>query len=56
MTCPEHNKPYEIKLGDTCWAIAKDYGTSVDTLRAANPGLDCSALRPGVKVCVPVVD
>lgn len=55
-TCPEHNRPYEVKLGDTCWAIARDYGTSVDNLRTANPSLECSALMPGQHICVPVAD
>lgn len=54
--CPEHSRSYLVKSGDTCWAIARAYGTSVEQLRAVNTGVDCALLRPGQKLCVPVAD
>ncbi|KDQ06834.1 carbohydrate-binding module family 50 protein [Botryobasidium botryosum FD-172 SS1] len=51
--CPEHSRPYEVKSGDTCWAITTPSGGSVDNLRRLNPGLDCAALMPGQRICVP---
>ncbi|KLO20053.1 hypothetical protein SCHPADRAFT_27852 [Schizopora paradoxa] len=54
--CPQHSRSYEIKSGDTCWAVAKDYSTTVDSLRSFNPTLECSTLQPGQHICVPVKD
>lgn len=54
--CPQHSRPYEIKSGDTCWAIAKDYSTTLDSLRSFNPTMECSTLHLGQHICVPVKD
>ncbi|KAI5120839.1 hypothetical protein M0805_007026 [Coniferiporia weirii] len=56
FSCVEHGRPYTIRSGDTCWSISKEYGTTLDNLRTINPGVDCSALRPGQHLCVPVDD
>ncbi|KAL5535675.1 hypothetical protein ACEPAF_3769 [Sanghuangporus sanghuang] len=53
--CPEHSRPIQIKSGDTCWAMAQEYGgTSLENLRSINPHIDCATLKPGQRMCVPV--
>ena len=39
--------------GDTLFAIAQRYGTSVDRILAANPGIDPYNLFPGIRLIVP---
>ncbi|THH08347.1 hypothetical protein EW145_g2765 [Phellinidium pouzarii] len=56
FSCAEHSRPYTIKPGDACWAISEEYGTTLDNLRAINPGVDCAALKRGQRICVPMDD
>lgn len=44
---------HTIAQGDTLWAIAHKFGTSVDALHAANPGVNPSALQVGQVINVP---
>lgn len=44
---------YQIRPGDTLWAIAQRYGTTVSAIQAANPGLDPSSLRVAQLICIP---
>ncbi len=44
---------YIVQAGDTLWAIARKYGTTVDVLKSLN-GLDSDLLRIGQKLKVPV--
>ncbi|KAI0082124.1 hypothetical protein K474DRAFT_1586024 [Panus rudis PR-1116 ss-1] len=53
--CTGDNRPYRLKSGDTCWALSKEGGFSVDDLRATNPGLDCDKLTPTQIICLPPV-
>ena len=41
-----------IKKGDTYWALAKKYGTTVANLRRLNPGVDERKLKIGSKIRV----
>ena len=41
-----------IKRGDTFWALAKKYGTTVTNLRKLNPGVDERKLQIGQKIRV----
>jgi LysM repeat protein len=41
-----------IKKGDTYWALAKKYGTTVSNLRKLNPGVDERKLQIGSKIRV----
>jgi GH15 family glucan-1,4-alpha-glucosidase len=41
-----------IKKGDTFWALAKKYGTTVTNLRKLNPGVDEKKLQIGSRVRV----
>lgn len=44
----------KIVQGDTFWGLAKEFGTTVDAITAANPGLKSSDLRPGQEVTIPL--
>jgi D-alanyl-D-alanine carboxypeptidase/D-alanyl-D-alanine-endopeptidase (penicillin-binding protein 4) len=44
---------HTIRSGDTLDAIARRYGTTVEALRAANPGLNPRRLIPGRKISIP---
>ncbi|EJD03795.1 LysM-domain-containing protein [Fomitiporia mediterranea MF3/22] len=56
ISCPEHSRPMVVKSGDTCWDIAQEYGTSLENLRSINPHINCSTLKPGQRMCVPMDD
>ena len=45
---------YTIQDGDTFFALARRYGTTVAALIAANPGVNPDALRIGQQICIPV--
>ncbi len=51
--CPEGNY-YEIRPGDTLFAIARRFGVSLDDLLEANPGIDPERLRVGQVICIPL--
>ncbi|HHV27445.1 LysM peptidoglycan-binding domain-containing protein [Anaerosalibacter bizertensis] len=44
---------YTIRQGDTLYSIGQRYGVSVQSLLAANPGIDPNNLRIGQLICVP---
>lgn len=44
---------YTIRQGDTLLSIAAQFDTTVDAIRAANPGLNETALRVGVEIVIP---
>lgn len=45
---------YTVRSGDTLWALARRYGTTVPAIQAANPGLDPNRLFIGQRICIPV--
>ncbi len=47
--------PYTVRQDDTLWTIAAGFGISVDSLTAANPGVDPKLLRAGQVLTVPGV-
>lgn len=49
-------KYHVVVQGDGCWAIANEYGISLDDFYAWNPdvGTDCSSLWLGYGVCVSI--
>ena len=44
---------YVIRSGDTFFSIARRFGTTVQALIAANPGVDPDNLQIGQVICVP---
>ncbi|MCC5912363.1 MAG: LysM peptidoglycan-binding domain-containing protein [Clostridiaceae bacterium] len=52
-TCPTGTRPYTIVSGDTFFNLAGRFGTTVDAIRRANPGVDPDALRVGQVICIP---
>lgn len=53
--CPAGFQRYTIVAGDTLFALARRFGTTVDALLRANPGIDPESLRVGQIICVPSV-
>jgi peptidoglycan endopeptidase LytF len=51
--CPAGMTAYTIKSGDTLWALARKYRTTVDAIMKANPGIVPTALRIGQVICIP---
>lgn len=51
--CPQGSVSYVIRSGDTLFAIAQRFGTTVAAITAINPGLDPNALRIGQTICIP---
>ncbi|HEY8464155.1 MAG TPA: LysM peptidoglycan-binding domain-containing protein [Bacillota bacterium] len=54
-TCPAGTTAYIIRSGDTLFALAQRFNTSVNAILAANPGIDPNALRIGQRICIPGV-
>ncbi|ACV62122.1 Peptidoglycan-binding LysM [Desulfofarcimen acetoxidans DSM 771] len=44
---------YSIKPGDTFYNLANRFGIAVDSLIAANPGVDFNKLAVGQEICIP---
>ncbi|MGB9886120.1 MAG: LysM peptidoglycan-binding domain-containing protein [Moorellales bacterium] len=44
---------YTVRPGDTFYSIARRFGTTVEALRAANPGIDPERLQVGQRICLP---
>ena len=44
---------YTIKAGDTFFLLAQRFGTTVQAIIAANPGIDPNFLQIGQVICIP---
>lgn len=44
---------YIVRAGDTLFTIAQMYGTTVERILAANPGLTANNLQIGQQICIP---
>ena len=51
--CPG-GTPYVIRAGDTLYLLAQRFGTTVDALLSAHPGIDPRNLQIGQVICIPV--
>ncbi|MCR4427629.1 MAG: LysM peptidoglycan-binding domain-containing protein [Firmicutes bacterium] len=51
--CPG-GRIYVIRPGDTFYALAQRFGTTVDAIARANPGVVPQQLRVGQRICIPV--
>lgn len=45
---------YQIKQGDTLWALARRFSITVEDILEANPGIDPLNLKVGQKITIPV--
>jgi peptidoglycan endopeptidase LytF len=45
---------YVIQAGDTLYSLARRFGTSVQGIITANPGINPNALQIGMQICIPV--
>ena len=52
--CP-NGTVYTIRPGDSLFGLAGRFGTSVDAILAANPGINPTNLQLGQQICIPVV-
>ncbi len=50
--CP-HGFLYTINPGDTYFLLAQRFGTTVQAISAANPGVDPNNLQIGQVICIP---
>ncbi|WP_084170997.1 LysM peptidoglycan-binding domain-containing protein [Desulfofalx alkaliphila] len=51
--CPAGTFAYVIRTGDTFFLLAQRFGTTVDAIRRANPGVDPNNLQVGQVICIP---
>ena len=51
--CPSGTQPYVIQAGDTLYALAIRFNTTVAAIMAANPGIDPNRLQIGQRICIP---
>lgn len=45
---------YTIRTGDSFYGLAGRFGTTVDAIQAANPGVSPTNLQIGQQICIPV--
>jgi LysM repeat protein len=53
QACPPNTVHYTVKAGDTLYALARRYGTTVAAIEAANPGINPNRLSIGQPLCIP---
>ena len=53
IECPPGNREYTIRQGDTLFALARRFNTTVPRLLEINPGIDPERLLIGQQICVP---
>jgi LysM repeat protein len=53
QTCPAGTQPYTIRAGDTFYALAQRFNTTMAAIIAANPGVDPNRLQIGQRICIP---
>ncbi|WP_367567565.1 LysM peptidoglycan-binding domain-containing protein [Lacrimispora sp.] len=52
-TCPAGTYSYVIQSGDTLWLLSQRFGTTVDAIMSANPGINPMNLFIGQVICIP---
>ena len=51
--CPPGTFAYTVQAGDTFFSLAQRFGTTVDAIMRANPGVDPNRLMIGQRICIP---
>lgn len=52
-SCLPGHTPLIIQPGDTLYKISQTYNVSIESILAANPGVDPNYLRVGQRICIP---
>ena len=52
--CPPGSVVYIIRSGDTFFSLAARFGTTVEAITRANPGVDPNNLQIGQRICIPI--
>jgi LysM repeat protein len=52
LDCPGLSSEYTIAKGDTCWAIAEAFDSTVEAIKRDNPDVNCDRLMVGSRICV----
>lgn len=50
---PAPKKAHKVAKGETLYAVARKYGTTVGNIAAANPGIDVNSLKIGQVITLP---
>jgi LysM repeat protein len=53
QACPAGSFAYTIRLGDTLFALAGRFNTTVNAIIAINPGINPNNLQVGQRICIP---
>lgn len=53
ILCPAGSNSYTVRPGDSLWAIAQRFRTTVSAITTANPGLNINNLLIGQTLCIP---
>ena len=53
-TCPPGTFAYTVQSGDTFFILARRFGTTVEAIQRANPGVDPRNIPVGSTLCIPV--
>ena len=51
--CPADTFEYTVRSGDTFFALARRFNTTVAAIQAANPNVDPDRLQIGQQICIP---
>lgn len=51
--CPTGSSAYTIRSGDTLFALARRFNTTVEAIIAINPGINPNRLQVGQRICIP---
>ncbi|MCR4420126.1 MAG: LysM peptidoglycan-binding domain-containing protein [Clostridia bacterium] len=53
--CPPGTRAYRIRSGDTLYSLARRFGTTVEAIQEANPGINPLNLQINQLICIPTV-
>lgn len=53
FNCPRGTDSYTIQPGDSLWAIARHFNTTMQSIKALNPMLNEYNLNIGQVICIP---
>jgi len=54
LQCPAGSVPYTVVPGDTLYAIAQRFNTTVQNIISLNPGINPEIINVGQQICIPV--